>query len=329
MKLQRREKILVSVALGLVGLAGLYFLFLAGDPRSEDQLNRERDDLNAKIAESKKTLEAASKDAIRLADWQQRALPDPEKAHSLYQNWLREMAVQAKVRDIHFDSSVVHAPRDQFTKSTYTLNAQAKLGELVQFLYEFYSAGYLHKISKLDVKTNRNSNNRDLTVVLTIEAISLPTADSKTGLPKKKEGASRLELPKLSDYRNPIVKRDMFATFVEGPAVISPPPKVDPANFTFITGFTEVDDQRKVWLQDRLKGKSWQLATGESFTVGNTKGTVQSISPNGEVIINLDGHRRLFHDGDNLRGGAIVPDQRPTKVDANADSDQSDPDDES
>ena len=125
MKLQRREKILVSVALGLVGLAGLYFLFLAGDPRSEDQLNRERDDLNAKIAESKKTLEAASKDAIRLADWQQRALPDPEKRIRCTRSWLREMAVQAKVRDIHFDdSSVVHAPRDQFTKSTYTLNAQ-------------------------------------------------------------------------------------------------------------------------------------------------------------------------------------------------------------
>jgi hypothetical protein len=286
--------------------------------------------LNAKIAESKKTLEAASKDAIRLADWQQRALPDPEKAHSLYQNWLRELAVQAKVRDIHFDSSVVRTPRDQFTKSTYTLNAQAKLGELVQFMYEFYSAGYLHKISKLDVKANRNSNNRDLAVVLTIEAVSLPTADSKTGLPKKKEGASRLEHPKLSDYRNPIVKRDMFATFVEEEKIVDkkPPPKVDPANFTYITGFTEVDNQWKVWLQDRLKGKSWQLGIGESFTVGNTKGTVRSISPEGEVIINLDGHRRLFHDGDNLGGGVIIPDQRPTKVDANADSDQSGADDE-
>ena len=38
MKLQRREKILAGVALGLVGLAGLWFLLFAGDSRSDDQL---------------------------------------------------------------------------------------------------------------------------------------------------------------------------------------------------------------------------------------------------------------------------------------------------
>ena len=81
MKLQRRERILGGVALGLVGLIGLWFLFFAGDSRSDDQLIRERDDLTAKIAKSLKRLEVAGKDATRFAEWEQRSLPaDPEKA---------------------------------------------------------------------------------------------------------------------------------------------------------------------------------------------------------------------------------------------------------
>ena len=168
---------------------------------------------------------------------------------------------------------------------------------------------------------------------LTIEAISLPTAASKTELPKKKEGASGLQLAKLSDYRDPIVKRDIFAAYVETkPTPIverkPPPPKVDPAEHTYLQGLTEVDGVKQVWLQDRLDGKLWQLGIGESFTVGNTKGTVQSIGPDGEVVVNFAGGRRLLHDGDNLRGGAVIPEQRPTKVEPSDDSDQSAPDDE-
>ncbi len=324
MKLQRRERMLGGVALGLVGLIALWLLFFAGDPRSDDELAKERDDATGKIADKQKQLDAAAKDAKRLADWQQRALPpDPEKARSLYQTWLRGLAVHANVRDIKLDSSVAGALHAQFTKITYTLHAQAKLGELVQFLYEFYSAGYLHKISKMDVKPIRNS--RDLTVDLTIEAISLPGADSKTELPKKKEGVSGLQLAKLSDYRDPMAKRDVFAPFVAPVVVdIKPPdkqvipPKVNPSQFTFITGVTGVDGEMQVWLKDRLDGKSWQLASGESFAIGKMKGTIQSIHPeNGEVVVDFDGHRRVLHDGDNLQGGSAgsaVPEKRPTKI---------------
>ena len=64
-----------------------------------------------------------------------------------------------------------------------------------------------------------------------------------------------LQLAKLSDYRDPIVKRDFFAAYVR-PAPASPPRRdrtVDPADFAFVTGFTEVDGTAQVWIQDRMR----------------------------------------------------------------------------
>ncbi|MGO9108290.1 MAG: hypothetical protein ACLP9L_03575 [Thermoguttaceae bacterium] len=328
MKLQRREKILAGLALGLVALAGLWFLLFAGDSLSDDQLIKKQDELTSKIEDDQKLLDVAARDAKRLADWKRRSLPsDPVRARSLYQNWLGSLADRNNFRDKNLGSNDLGARHDQNqnTKISFTLRAQAKLGDLVQFMHEFYSAGLLHQIRRLNIKPNKNTS--DLTVDLSIEAYSLPTAESKTELPKV--AGHGLQLAKSSDYRDPIVKRDFFAPYVRP----SPTPRprenmVDAANFAFVTGFTEVDGSRKVWLQDRMGGKSWQLATGESFTVGNMKGTVQSIHPEGEVVVDFDGRRRLLHDGDNLHGGVVVKDQRPTQAEENDDSDSSDSDED-
>ena len=183
MKLQRREKILAGVALGLVGLAGLWFLLFAGDSRSDDQLLADQDKLSSEIEEKAEAAQQAARDAKRLAEWQRRALPpDPVLARSLYQNWLRSLAARANFRGTTLASNDAGVRRDQFTRISFTLHAQAKLGDLVQFMYEFYSAGFLHQIRKMDIKPIQNS--RDLDVNLTIEALSLPTAVSKDRLPE-------------------------------------------------------------------------------------------------------------------------------------------------
>ena len=97
-----------------------------------------------------------------------------------------------------------------------------------------------------------------LEVDLAIEAASLPTAESKNALPKKKESDHILQLASLGQYRDPIVKRNFFAQYVPPIPVVekvaknnNPPPperkpervvpRVDPAKYTYVTGFTEVD----------------------------------------------------------------------------------------
>ena len=125
-------------------------------------------------------------------------LPTPSLARSLYQNWLRSLAARANFRGTKLASNDAGVRRDQFTRISFTLHAQAELGDLVKFMYEFYSAGFLHQIRKMDIKPNKSS--RDLEVNLTIEALSLPTAESKERLPEQEAGHV-LQLAKLSDYR--------------------------------------------------------------------------------------------------------------------------------
>jgi hypothetical protein len=228
----------------------------------------------------------------------------------LYQNWLSSLAASVNFRGRTLVSNEAGPRRDQFARIPFTLHAQAKLENLVEFMYKFYKAGFLHQILKLEVKPIQNSPDLDLN--FTIEALSLPTAESKKKLPEKTPYV--LKLAKLSDYRDPIVKRDFFAPYV------APPPTsprregtVDPADFAFITGFTEVDGEAKVWLQDRMGDKPWRLGAGETFTVGNAKGTVQSIGLDGEVTVEFDGHRRVLHVGDNLHGGVEIQGSRPNK----------------
>ena len=131
-------------------------------------------------------------------------------------------------------------------------------------------------------------------------------------------------LSNFTDYRNPIVSRNFFGVYVlptpppPDKQERKPPPPVDLAEHAYVSGFTEVDGAQQVWLQDRIAGKPWILETGQSFTVGNRKGTVESIHPDGEVIIQFDGHRRLLHLNDMLYGGeeihAATPNQPVTRT---------------
>lgn len=318
MKLKRREKILAGVSLGLVALAGLWFLLFAGDSTSIDQLNADKVKLTAEKKEKEKLLAQASLDAKRLADWQRRALPpETSLAASLYENWLSGLTARSNFHGTKLALNDAAYRRDQFTRISFTVNGRAKLGDVIQFLYEFYSAGFLHQIRKIDLKPIQNS--RELDVSLAIEALSLPTAVFKDRLSTEAgHGLHLANLPeaKLADYRDPIVKRDFFATYVRPAPRRSPPPPppartVDPGDFAYITAFTDVDGELKVWIKDRLGDKPWQLGSGESFAVGNVKGTVQAIHPEGDVIIEFDGHHRLLHIGDNLHGGVEIPEKQP------------------
>ena len=308
MKLQRREKILAGVALGLAGLPGLWFLFFTGDGRSDEDLRTERAKLTSEKQSKTNLLDKASKDAKRLAQWQQQSLPsDPVLARSLYQNWLRSLAARANLHGTTLAATDAGGGRhDQFAKISFTLNAQANLGDLVQFLYDFYSAGFLHQIRDMTIKPLQSA--RELEVKLKIEALSLPAADSKDRLP---EAAGHvLRLAQLPDYREPIVSRDFFAAYVR-PA--PPPPRrrentVDPADSTFVTGFIEGDGEPLVWIEDRMADKTWKLKIGEGFTVAGAKGRVQSIRADEEATVDFDGHRRVLRLGDNLHGGVEIPD---------------------
>jgi len=320
MKLKRREKILLGLAGGLVVLMGLWFLLFGGDSRTDEQLIAERTARTTELEDKKKQVKVAERDEKSLAEWQRCSLPsETTRARMLYQGWLRKLMTSAGFRESQLTSTDSSTHKDSFTitKFTVTLHAQAKLGDLVQFLYQFYAVGYLHQIRRLDLKPNKNST---VNVDMTIEALSLSTAASKTDLPK--DVGHVLQLKKASDY-DPIAKRDFFAAYRAQRRI---PRGVDPADFTFVTGFTAVNGAPKVWVRNRMTDKGWQLGTGETFDIGDVKAKVETVHPEGEVIIDFDGHRRRLRDGDNLRGGVEIQEPPLSKAEDGDNSGGDEPD---
>jgi hypothetical protein len=304
MNLQRREKILAGAALGVVGLAVSCFFLLTGDGRTDHDLLDEQAKLTVQIANKQKLLQDADREQARFALWRRCALPpEPVLARSLYQNWLHGLTGRANFHDVRLAANDAGTRRDQYTRISFALDCRAKLGDVIQFMYEFYSAGYLHQIRKMDIRPSATPG--ELDVDIAIDALSLAAAESKEKLPP--DAGHSLQFAKLADYRDPIVARNLFTAFVR-PA--SPDEQKvagnDPAASALVTGFTQVDGSWQVWIEDRGAGKRWALESGESFNIGGRKCTVQTIRGEGDVIVELDRCRRLLRLGDNLRGGVEI-----------------------
>jgi hypothetical protein len=317
MKLQKRERILLSAAAGAIALAGLTIFFMTGDSYSDDYLRTERDRLTGEVLKKETAKKAAEEDARRLADWQRRSLPgDPAIARSLYQGWLRELCNRSGLRGLVLHSEESEPRRDVdkqivYTRIPFSVRAHGNLDDIVAFMHGFYSAGHLQQIRRLEIKPIPNSKDFDLHI--SIEAISLPDAVAKDRL--STEAGRGLRLAQLSAYRDEIGKRNFFAVYVPPPPAPPPtvsrsidppkPPAFDFARFAVVTGFIEVDKTWEVWLQDRIsgKGKTWQLREGDQFKIGSAIGRIRQIDPNGRVIVEFEGKLRVLHAGDSLRGG--------------------------
>ena len=229
------------------------------------------------------------------------ALPaEANKARSLYQSWLRGLAHQAGLRQLAVQSNEGQAHKGIYTLFPFTVRGQTSLGELVEFLYGFYSAGHLHKLRVLDLKPLPGARTFDVT--MTIETLSLPSADRKDQL--SQASAARLRFGKSSDYADAIAARNLFAPY-------SPASRrrqqVEPSQYTFVIAIITGDGfPGQVWLKERLTGKELRLAAGDAFDVAGGHGTVKSINPR-DVVIEWNGRDQRFRDGDNLQDGTETP----------------------
>jgi len=331
MGLKKRERILVSVTGALLVVVGGVYLFRGGG-KSLSALRTERDGLEQDLQKLTVQTHPGKKATAQLNLWRKRSLPtDYRKAGELYQKWLSLLAVgklpNAKV------TPNVSQPQRGYTVLPFRIEAKGTLDQLTRFLFEFYSADYLHKISQLTSTPTKGS--QELTLVMTVEALCLSGAVSQDKLPDAK--SKRLEPRTLDDYLKAIVRRKMevrpkpkedryadtgglFASYTPEPPATPPgpkvdvgpkpkPPGIDPSEYTYVNAIHEVDGLPEVWLFVRTEGKTLKLHEGETFEVGTISGKIARIRIQElEVEIEVDGGRRFRVDfGDNLQHRVEVP----------------------
>jgi len=320
MTLNKREKILAVAVGALLAALAIYFMWPApGESLADLRANLEN---KQRESEQKKNQALRAKKATELlAAWKRQALPEEaETAQSLYQTWLRNLVKSADFSNVKFNALPTQPLRDMsagrtanaksntalqaniYTRFLFNIQCQGTLEKLTRFLYEFYSAGHLHKISALNIAPVKNSSELELNI--TVEAMSLPGSAQKDKL--SAEPGKRLKLASLDDYKKAIVGRNLFASCSAKPAdntakeESKPDAKVDPLQFSYLTAIIEADGIPQAWLFERTTGETFKLHEGEEFTIGKVHGKVSRIGYN-EIEIEIDGQSHTVGYGNNLK----------------------------
>jgi hypothetical protein len=334
MVLKRREKILAAAVVVLLLISAAPYLY-NNSFAPLGQLRESRDRLAKEVEDKKAKISRAHADAELLAQWQKQSLPwNHEVARSLYQTWLRGLVDRSGLRGAKVESTEGQARRGIYWKQRFSVTAQGTTEQLTKLLYEFYSAGYLHKIGRLTISPIKDADLLELTI--SIETLSLPGADAKDGLPSQKP--KQLALAPLADYRQAFVRRKMEAAedgkeerFVESGGLFAnyqpkpepprqaethepepQPPAFDLAKHTYVTATIEVDGRPQVWMDVRTKGDKLKLFEGDPFKIGDLDGKVLQIAlARRSVLLEIGGQQREVRLGNNLEQGNTPPHTAP------------------
>jgi hypothetical protein len=178
--MNKREKIL-AVVVGALLVCVVLFVSLRKVDSAIQMRRQQMRALEQQVNDKQRIVRFSQAEADRMTEYERRSLPsDVEKARTLYQSWL-----VGQVRELGFDDPQVDViasrkENDVYHTISFAVNGRADLKQLVNFLYNFYSADYLHRIRRLHAK--RLSNTRQLDVSFSIDALSLPTASSEDQL---------------------------------------------------------------------------------------------------------------------------------------------------
>ena len=208
MNANRRKPLLIA-ALGLIAV------FVAGDwvntnwieaPKKKrlTQINA----LNTKIREyDQKYIARAQQTLPWLRYWYSQSLPsNPAVAQSLYRAWLLEMGEYVGIAGRNV-SATEPVRRGVFYSMNFSFRGRATPEQLTQFLYEFYSAGQLHKITSISLTPVERGSKVDISLV--IETLIIPRANQTDRLSEGRAYPACLPLPRR-------LQRDRPAEFLRG-----------------------------------------------------------------------------------------------------------------
>ncbi len=278
-----REKILAVAVAALVAMWGASQGWGKYQTALEKNLNTQRN-VGQELSTARTATLRGRRAQQKLRKWQRQSLPtDPDIAKSLYQDWLQQQLTEAglKVKELNIRSS--RTSSTSYKQFAFVVNASGNLEQLTDFLYRFYQARHLHRISRADLSPSEDR--KSLKISLTVDALSLADAKRKD---KLAEGTLDAFDQSLDQFRNSIVGRNLFATYQP-----AKPPKTEVAEVeeekedteAAQANFSGLSQGLEGWLMSiRMKksGKMYYFREGDTIEIGQFQGTVKK----------LDGSRR-------------------------------------
>jgi len=284
----------------LLAILAVIVLYFAGEWVFETVLEGPRrvrlqraEQLSDRIARREEELAKAIKAGRQLEVFESLSLPsNTEVAVSLYRSWLTELVEYAKLTNAYVDASTPLNRKGMYQTVDFSIRASGTLQQLLTFLFEFYHAGHLHQVQRINITPAQRRDELDLDIA--VQALILPTADREDRL--SNVAAKRLAFDNLAEY-NPIAERNPFGFTGEG---------VHQTDQTFLTAVVQTREQRQAWFTVRSTDEVQRLAAGERLTVGTFQGIIQAIDDH-DVIVESDGERWLLTVGESLAQALALP----------------------
>jgi len=290
-----REKLL-AIAVGTLAI-------LWTGTRGVDRFHEARDKNYRTLANVKKELGLAREANERGRQAQseirklaRQSLPtDLDMAKSSYEDWLREQLIDSGLYVSELDDKSSGVGNQRFQEIIFQISAQGSLSQLADFLYHFYRAGHLHRISEANLSPNRDREALD--ILLTIDALSLDDckrSDSLTDRP------SELELPPLEEIRQAIVGRNIFtvyrSTALEDPKGGKLNSLLAKARFT---GTTHGQDGWQMAVRMEDSGDLFFFREGDPIEIGRFAGQITQLNGR-RAIVTLKNRKVLVRLGQYL-----------------------------
>jgi hypothetical protein len=274
-----REKVLA----GAVAAAGVLWFGTQGLSRYRDALERnEAQQIEAEQALSEaKAAAARGQNARRqLNRWVRQSLPtNREVAESLYQDWLRDQLKGAGLEITQLSDRSASSRNAQYGEVGLEYRGSGTLEQLADFLYRFYSAVHLHRISSATIAAADGGKKLDLT--LTVDALILPDADRTD---KLAEGEPRKLADTLEALRGRLVGRNLFVAYTpkaDGSAAGAKDEAAAKAKFS-MSDYSDRGWRMGVRTEDSGEMKYFFL--GDEIEVGKLKGKIVEIEDKRAVI---------------------------------------------
>lgn len=212
----QREKVLGAIVVVIVISLGGIWIVNRVVSRFDDR-NDELARLKQETEEKEAKVRRGNKAATQLAAWQKLSLPsDRSRARSQYWVWLLDLIEKSGLQ-VDVKPAGERATGDLYVKHTFNITGHADLRRLIVFLHDFYSVGYLHRITSLSA--HPVPDKRDLDISMTIEVISLNKAPETTD---GKPPPAQLSLEKDAEkYAAVILGRNVFSLGNNPPRISS------------------------------------------------------------------------------------------------------------
>jgi len=298
----RNHVLLAGLLLFLFGYVSLwaYQTFYAG-PRKK--LGDEIAQLSGEIQTGRQNLQVMTQFFEQNTGLYYRSLPRKQNAAtSYYIYWLYEV-LQYNGYDAPVVRSGSLARPLMGADYQFTIQCTGSLSQLTNFLFEFYYAPFLHRITSMTL-TPVDGKTEKMKLFITVNALALRPHQPEDMYPLTEQlpvnvgWHQRLASNNLETYQS-IATRNLLQTAKGG---------IDKADFTRLTGITQTGNQMEVWFSVQTDDSVLKVKLGDSIHSGSFSGKVVEILDYTDIVLErADGSRWLLEYGESLKEAFALP----------------------